>query len=210
MAPLKVKNLQQVNALSTICPSRPAAEFLRGFGTDRGLAAEFDTQPVACVSIMKTHLIIDIITSRRYIGTGPASARGPQHPVRASTILLAFVATALCGVALGQTAPAAAIVSDVAVAEGTERVLFLGGQQARAIVLLLPGGDGIIGLDSGGGVHQLGGNFLVRTLGRWVAQGFAVVFPDAPNGTSLTGQRLGDLPARQGSIQYAPAFGSLR
>ena len=126
MAPLKVKNLQQVNALSTICPSRPAAEFLRGFGTDRGLAAEFDTQPVACVSIMKTHLIIDIITSRRYIGTGPASARGPQHPVRASTILLAFVATALCGVALGQMAPAAAIVSDVPVADGTERLLFLG------------------------------------------------------------------------------------
>jgi hypothetical protein len=102
-------------------------------------------------------------------------------------------------VALGQTAPAAAIVGDVAVAEGTERVLFLGGRQARALVLLLPGGDGIIGLDSGGGVHQLGRNFLVRTLGQWVAQGFAVVLPDAPNGTSLTGRR--HLPA------YADAIG---
>jgi len=48
-------------------------------------------------------------------------------------------------VALGQTAPAAAIVSDVPVAGGTERVLFLGGRQARAIVLLLPGGNGNIG-----------------------------------------------------------------
>jgi hypothetical protein len=34
------------------------------------------------------------------------------------------------------------------------------------MVLLLPGGDGIIGLDSGGGVHPLGRNFLVRTLGQ--------------------------------------------
>ncbi len=56
------------------------------------------------------------------------------------------------------------------------------GRQARAIVLLLLGGDGIIGLDSGDGVHQLGRNFLVRTLGQWVAQGFAVMLPDAPNG----------------------------
>ncbi|HKM74232.1 MAG TPA: hypothetical protein VKG22_03245 [Stellaceae bacterium] len=32
------------------------------------------------------------------------------------------------------------------VASGTERVLFLSGQQARAIVVLLPSGDGIITL----------------------------------------------------------------
>jgi hypothetical protein len=62
----------------------------------------------------------------------------------------------LSGVALGQTAPAASIVSDVPVAEGTERLLFLEDRQARAMVLLLPGGDDIIGLDRGGGVHQLG------------------------------------------------------
>jgi hypothetical protein len=111
----------------------------------------------------------------------------------------------LFGVALGQTAPAAAIVSDVPVAEGTERVLFLGGQQARAILLLLPGGDGIIDLDSGGGVHQLGRNFLVRTIGQWVAQGFAVVLPDAPNETSLTGQR--HLPAYADAISRAIDFG---
>src|SRR5207245_9438030 len=72
------------------------------------------------------------------------------------------------------------------------------GRQARVIVGLLPGGDGIVGFDDGGGVHQLGGNFLVRTLGQWVAQGFAVVLPDAPNGTSLTGQR--HLPASADAI----------
>jgi len=68
-------------------------------------------------------------------------------------------------------------------------VLFLGAKEALAILLLLPGGNGIIGLDNGGGVHQLGSNFLVRTVSQWLAQGFAVVLPDAPNGTPLTDQR---------------------
>ena len=109
------------------------------------------------------------------------------------------------GAALGQSAPAAAVVKDVPVADGAERVLFLEGRQARAIVVLLPGGDGIIGLDSGGGIRQLGRNFLVRTLGQWVAQGFAVVLPDAPNGTSLTGRR--HLPAYADAISRAIDFG---
>jgi pimeloyl-ACP methyl ester carboxylesterase len=122
--------------------------------------------------------------------------------------MLALAATSPCGGALGQTAPAAAIVSDVPVAGGTERVLFLGGQQTRAIVVLLPGGNGIISLDRGGGVHQLGGNFLVRTLGQWAALGFAVVLPDAPNGTSLTGQR--HLPAYADAIGRAIDFGRSR
>jgi pimeloyl-ACP methyl ester carboxylesterase len=91
---------------------------------------------------------------------------------------------------------------------GTERVLFQGGRQAVAIVVLLPGGDGIIGLDSGGVVHQLGGNFLVRTLGKWAAQGFAVVLPDAPNGTSLTGRR--HLPAYADAIGRAIDFSRSR
>ena len=94
------------------------------------------------------------------------------------------------------------------VAGGTERVLFLGGRQARAIVLSLPGGDGIIGLDSAGGVRQAGGNFLVRTLGQWVAQGFAVVLPDAPNGISLTGRR--HLPAYADTIGRAIDFSRSR
>jgi pimeloyl-ACP methyl ester carboxylesterase len=111
-------------------------------------------------------------------------------------------------VVLGQPAPAAAIVSDVPITGGTERVLIRGGRQARAIVVLLPGGNGIVGLDNGGGVHQLGGNFLVRTLGQWVARGFAVVLPDAPNGTSLTGQR--HLPAYADAISRAIDFGRSR
>ena len=156
---------------------------------------------------MKANFIIDFFTHGRYVGTGPAGARGRQHRVRAgwAAILLALVATLLSGAALGQSAPAAAVVKDVPVADGTERVLFQGDRQARAIVVLLPGGDGIIGLDGGGGVDQAGGNFLVRTLGQWVAQGFAVVLPDAPNGTSLTGRR--HVPAYADAISRAIDFG---
>jgi len=125
-----------------------------------------------------------------------------------SAVLLAVAAISLVGVALGQSAPTSPIVGDVPVAGGTERVLFLGGQQAHAIVVLLPGDNGIIGLDNGGGVHQLGGNFLVRTIGQWVAQRFAVVLPDAPNGTSLTGQR--HLPGYADAISKAVDFGHSR
>jgi pimeloyl-ACP methyl ester carboxylesterase len=120
-------------------------------------------------------------------------------------LLFVFAAISPLGIAVGQTASSSPIVSDVPVVGGTERVLFLGSQGARALLVLLPGSDGIIGLDSGGGVHQLGGNFLVRTIGQWVAQGFDVVLPDAPNGTSLFGQR--HLPAYADAISRAIDFG---
>jgi hypothetical protein len=124
----------------------------------------------------------------------------------ALSLLLAAISP-LC-VALGQNAPGSPIVADLPVAGGIERVLFLGGQGARALLVLLPGGDGIVSLDSGGGVHRLGGNFLVRTIGQWVAQGFAIVLPDAPNGTSLFGQR--HLPAYADAISRAIDFGRSR
>jgi hypothetical protein len=123
-------------------------------------------------------------------------------------VLLAFAAVVPLGIALGQTAPGS-IVSDLPVASGTKRVLFLGAQGARALVVLLPGSDGIIGLDSGGGVHQFGGNLLARTIGQWVAQGFDVVLPDAPNGTSLLGQRTYRPMRRSGSQWFAASpYGS--
>jgi hypothetical protein len=118
---------------------------------------------------------------------------------------LVFAAISALGVALGQTAPSPPIVSDVPVAGGTERVLFLGAKEARVLLVLLPGGNGIIGLDNGGAIHQLGSNFLVRTFGQWVAQGFAMVLPDAPNATSLTGQH--HLPAYADAISKAIDFG---
>jgi hypothetical protein len=123
-------------------------------------------------------------------------------------LLPAFAAMSPLGIAVGQTAPGSPIVSDVPVDGGTERVLFLGTERARALLVLLPGTDGIVGLDSEGGVHQLGSNFLVRTIGQWTAQGFAVVLPDAPNGTSLFGRR--HQPAYVDAIGRAIDFGRSR
>ena len=45
----------------------------------------------------------------------------------------------------------------------------------------------------------------MRTMDQWVAQGFDVVLPDAPNGTSLLGQR--HLPAYADAIGRAIDFG---
>ena len=73
--------------------------------------------------------------------------------------LIAFAAISPLGIPFGQTAPGSPIVSDVPVAGGTERVLFLGAPGARALLVLLAGGDGLISLDSRGGIHRLGSNF---------------------------------------------------
>ena len=81
-------------------------------------------------------------------------------------------------------------------------------QGARALLVLLPGGDGVIGLDNGGAVHQLGSNFLVRTMGQWVGQGFDVILPDAPDRASLLGRR--HLPAYAEAIGKAIDFGRAR
>ena len=132
----------------------------------------------------------------------------PLHWASRLALLIVSAAIWPLGIGLGQTAPGSPIVTDIPVAVGTERVLFLGTQGARALLVLLPGTDGIVGLDSEGGVHQLGGNFLVRTIGQWTAQGFDVVLPDAPNGTSLLGQR--HLPAYVGAISRAIDFGRSR
>jgi hypothetical protein len=129
---------------------------------------------------------------------------------RASRLALSFVFAVMSplALALGQTAPGFPAISDIPVAGGSERVLFLGGQGARALLVLLPGGDGVIGLDNGGAVHQLGSNFLVRTMGQWVGQGFDVILPDAPNGASLLGRR--HLPAYAEAIGKAIDFGRAR
>ena len=70
---------------------------------------------------------------------------------------------------------------------GSERVLFAAPASPRAILIMFPGGPGIVGIAASGTTTNL--NFLVRTLPLWLAQGFAVEILDAPNGTSLLGQR---------------------
>jgi hypothetical protein len=45
----------------------------------------------------------------------------------------------------------------------------------------------------------------VRTIGQWITQGFDVILPDAPNGTSLFGRR--HLPAMRTRSAKPSIFG---
>lgn len=57
------------------------------------------------------------------------------------------------------------------------------------VVVLLPGGDGRIGVAADGGVAN-GGNFLVRTRKEWIANGYGYLLVDAPqSGPGLLGAR---------------------
>ena len=51
----------------------------------------------------------------------------------------------------------------------------------RATLVMVPGGDGEIGIGEDGGIAH-GGNFLLRTREAWADRGFKVVIPDAPRG----------------------------
>ena len=159
-------------------------------------------EPTNCLyRTVRPRLPVGIFTLMASFLSGPPWALGLAFMAVVAAILLP-------GTALGETAPGSPVVSDVPIAGGTERVLFLGTPGARALLVLLPGGDGIIGLDNGGAVHQLGSNFLVRTTGQWVDQGFNIILPDAPNGASLTGQR--HLPAYADAIGKAIDLGRSR
>jgi hypothetical protein len=92
--------------------------------------------------------------------------------------------------ATGGRAAAQRATADIPLASGgTERVLFAGASNPAAILLMLPGGEGIVDIadDAAGG--RGAANFLVRTLPLWLGQGFAVVILGSPNGASLLGQR---------------------
>ena len=105
--------------------------------------------------------------------------------LRLIPLIVAALATAgIAGSALGQT-----IAADVPLPTGSERVLLSAPAQPRAVLIMLPGGDGIVDIGQTAAAGRLSLNFLVRTLPLWVAQGFAVAILGAPDNRSLLGQR---------------------
>ncbi len=72
---------------------------------------------------------------------------------------------------------------------GSTRILLELPTHPVGIVVLLPGGDGKIGIDNDGSVANTG-NFLVRTRDTWLAADFGYVLVDAPQGgPTLLGRR---------------------
>jgi len=98
-----------------------------------------------------------------------------------SAFFLAFSAASLLAAA---AAIAAGTTVDLPVSGGgKQRVLYLQQGNPRAALIMFPGGNGIVKLDSVGNFGA-GGNFLVRTRDEWVTQGMAVAIPDVPTSRS--------------------------
>jgi len=81
-------------------------------------------------------------------------------------------------------APASAVEEKGVQAGGVNAVL-IQPRAPRASVILLAGGDGVLGIDGAGRITRLQENQLVRTRAAYAARGFAVLVPDA--GYDLSG-----------------------
>lgn len=101
--------------------------------------------------------------------------------------LIAFTAILIGLTVLTAAAEPTAVVKDIAYPGGTERAILIAADQPKATVILFPGGDGVIKLDSDGHIGDPT-NFLVRSRRHWGEQGYSVLIPDAPAG-GVMGQR---------------------
>lgn len=130
---------------------------------------------------------------------------------------LAFAALVLSApqFAAAQTAVSATEhVLNLPVAGGDQqRALYASPPHPRAIIVMLPGGAGDVGLAGDGDIAH-GNNFVVRTRALWNAAGFAVLIPDAVDGRNLRGLRssaryaalVGDLVAAAHAQAAVPVF----
>jgi hypothetical protein len=89
----------------------------------------------------------------------------------------------LLGVAMFVGLAGGSAVADETVSIGGSRAVLIKPKAPRASVILMPGGDGRIGVGDHGDVHALAFNQLVRTRQAYAARGLAVLVVDA--GTPL-------------------------
>ena len=116
------------------------------------------------------------------------------HRAVATLAAIALLSAAASAPARGQ-----AVVTDLPVPTGgTERAAFLPAPAARATVVLLPGGEGVVQIGPGG--ESGNNNFLIRTRSLWAPYGINAVVLGSPDNRSLMGQR--SQPA------YAAALGA--
>lgn len=87
-------------------------------------------------------------------------------------------------------------VRDISLANGQiQRVLFVRSGLQRGVLVMMPGGEGEIGLEDDGELAH-GNNFVVRTRGLWADRGYSVVIVDALGGRNMRGLRSSDNYAR--------------
>jgi pimeloyl-ACP methyl ester carboxylesterase len=80
------------------------------------------------------------------------------------------------------------MVYDLPLAGGQQRILYVRPPSPRGTIVMLPGGDGGVEIDTGGDFAH-GKNFVVRTRDLWRAHGYAVMIPDAVDGRNMRGLR---------------------
>lgn len=90
---------------------------------------------------------------------------------------------ALAVVVLSLPAAAQAIVQNV----GDTQAVYAGPTNPRAVVFMFAGGDGTVSFNAAGQITHMNGNFLMRTEGLWLAQGFG--FATLASSSSLMDRR---------------------
>lgn len=128
---------------------------------------------------------------------GVVGSRGAFERTAARRRLIVAAVAGILGFAAGRAIAApppspAATVIPVTVDGATQNVLFIppAGPPVAAVVML-PGGDGRIGVQPNG-TFQRGGNFLIRTRDLWLARRFFFVAVDAAEARAGShGDRIG-------------------
>jgi hypothetical protein len=101
-------------------------------------------------------------------------------------------------------------VLDLPLGDGKhQRILYAVPDQPRATIVMLPGGDGDLGMMRDGSLRH-GDNFVVRTRAQWVGLGYAVLIPDAPRLVNLRGLRSSPQYARLVEFLVRFAEGQIR
>jgi pimeloyl-ACP methyl ester carboxylesterase len=104
--------------------------------------------------------------------------------------IAAAVIGAMALIASGRPAAAEASVTELSLRDGgMQRVLFVAPANPRAVLIMLPGGNGMVEFGPDGAFRRMGSSFLLRTLPLWREQGFATAVLSSPNGMSLLGYR---------------------
>src|SRR3954467_9914228 len=106
--------------------------------------------------------------------TGPSERRGRDGGDQMYRMLCAAAGLTIL-IAPVLTRAAEPVLIEATLEDGRlQRVLYAAPENPRAILLMLPGGNGMVEFGPDGGFRRMGDSFLLRTLPLWQAQGFAV------------------------------------
>src|SRR5690349_5124505 len=111
-------------------------------------------------------------------GFSPQRDEGMKLPrvIGVSAGVLTLIAAVLAGAA-------EPVVTELTLEDGgMQRLLYAAPEHPRAVLVMLPGGNGMIEFGPDGGFRRGGDAFLLRTMPSWQKQGFAVAVLTPPNG----------------------------